>query len=80
MDSVQPVACHLTQFHAIFAYPQSITVVSLITQQVVFSSHQLLGGLSDISFDMQSQQLILVCSSGPVMTARLLDDGVDAWK
>ena len=37
IDSVQPTACHLTQFHALFVFPSSITVVSLITQQVVYS-------------------------------------------
>jgi len=80
IDSVQPVSCHLTQFHALFVYEHSVTVVSLITQQVVYSTYQMQASLVDISFDIESQHLVLVPTIAPVMVARLQDDGVDAWK
>ena len=31
VDSVSPASCHLTEFHALFMYPDTVTVVSLIT-------------------------------------------------
>jgi hypothetical protein len=70
-DSVQPVACHLTQFHALFVYEHSITVVSLITQQVVYNTHSMQATFRNISFDIDSQNLLLVATTTPVMVSRL---------
>lgn len=78
---MEPVSCHLTQFHAFFVYPNNITIVSLITQQAIYSynfNYPLT--LQRINFDVEKQCLVLSTFRTPILVAKLLDDGVDTWK
>ena len=50
-DSDTPKSCLLTQFHVVFAYSSNITVVSRVSQHVVYNLSLGSNTVSDISFD-----------------------------
>ncbi len=80
VENALPLSFALTQFHILFMYPKNVTVLSKISNEIVFSrnfdNHELQG----INVDMAYNRIMLFGKSHPVMIAYLKGEDQDAWK
>ena len=65
----------------VFAYTHNVTVVSRVSQQVVYNVS--LGEsiqVRDISFDLLMGRVLLGTKDAPVLISTLENEAVDAWR
>jgi len=80
-ENMLPNSFAITQFHIVFLYPQNMTVVSMISQQIVYSYNQqneLI--LREIQMDHRRKQLIVYCPKEKIHFATLKGEDQEAWK
>ena len=76
-----PASFAITMFHIVFMYPTNITVVSKISQQVVFNhSFEKLRPLRGVLLDTSKHQLLSFSHKERIMLASLQGEDQDAWK
>lgn len=76
-----PMSFAVTMFHVIFMYPTNITVVSKISNQVVYNnSFDKLRPLRGVLLDTRKNQLLGFSNKEKIMLASLQGEDQDAWK
>ena len=80
VENTLPNAFAITQFHIVFMYPKNLTILSKISNEIVYSknfeSHDLQGIVCDIVYN----RLLLFGKVQPVQIAYLKGEDQDAWK
>mmetsp|Transcript_8167 Transcript_8167/g.5827 ORF Transcript_8167/g.5827 Transcript_8167/m.5827 type:complete len:84 (+) Transcript_8167:1295-1546(+) len=61
-------------------YPNNITVVSKISQEIVYSRNFDEKTLRGLQLDLELNKLLLFCPKGPIMIAHMQGEDADAWK
>ena len=74
-----PLAFTLTQFHIVFIYPKNITILSNISNEIVYYQNFENQYLQGIQLDQQFNRLILF-SNKEVLISFLKGEDEDAWK
>jgi len=76
-----PSGFAITLFNIIFMYPTNITVISKLTNQIVyfdnFKENQILRG---VCLDVTNNQLLAYCPKDTIRIANLLGEDKDAWR
>ena len=82
IENTLPNSFALTQFHIIFMYPKNITVLSKISNEIVYSRNfdQNDTILQGINVDMTFNRILLYGKTTPVYIAYLKGEDQDAWK
>lgn len=80
IENELPVTFGLTQFHIIFMYAKNITVLSKISNEIVYFKNFEAQTLSGIQIDFTYNRALLYSSKEPVFTANLKGEDQDAWK
>lgn len=79
-ENTLPESFAITQFHIVFMYTKNITILSKISNEIVFSrnfdNYDLLG----TQIDMIYNRLLVYGKMHPVLIAYLKGEDQDAWK
>lgn len=76
----RPVSFMITQFHIIFVYPTNLTVLSNITQEIVYSRNFDQIAIRNSCFDLFSKYVLLVGQREQIEYSLLENEDRDAWK
>lgn len=71
VENALPLSFALTQFHIIYMYSRNITVLSKISNEIVFSKNFENQELQGINVDMIYNRILLYGKTQPVMIAYL---------
>lgn len=77
---LQPVSFMITQFHIIFVYPTNLTVLSSITQEIVYSRNFDAIKIRSSVFDLYQRHVLIVGQKDQIEYSKLENEGRDAWK
>jgi hypothetical protein len=70
----------ITQFHIIFVYPTNLTVLSSITQEIVYSRNFDAIKIRSSVFDLYQRHVLIVGQKDQIEYSKLENEGRDAWK
>lgn len=80
VENELPLSFALTQFHIIYMYPKNITVLSKISNEIVYHKNFDPDSLSGIQIDFTYNRILLYKSKEPIFIANLKGEDQDAWK
>ena len=70
----------ITQFHIIFVYPTNLTVLSSITEEIVYSSNFDTISIRGSVFDLYRRFVLIVGQKDQIEYSVLENEDRDAWK
>jgi hypothetical protein len=70
----------ITQFHIIFVYPTNLTVLSNITQEIVYSRNFDSIIIRNSCFDLYGKQVLILGQRDQIEVSLLENEDRDAWK
>lgn len=77
---LRPVSFMITQFHIIFVYPTNLTVLSSITQEIVYSRNFDTISIRSSVFDLYQRYVLVVGQKDQIEYSVLENEDRDAWK
>jgi len=76
----KPVSFMITQFHIIFVYPGNLTVLSNISQEIVYSRNFDSISIRGSVFDLFQRHVLLIGQKDQLEYSLLENEDRDAWK